>query len=99
MAIEFEVVEKDSIPASKYGQTRKGNSPYDKLVQDFIDSEFDSIAVTTDNDGNALDKDSSNRMYSAINGAIKRKKVGHSVKAMKRLNTIYLVWIGEEPTE
>lgn len=99
MTIKFEVVDKDDIPKSKYGRVSKGNSPYDKLVQDFIDSEFESIAVNTDIDGNPLDKQSSNRMYSSINGAIRRKKVGHNVKAKKRKNTIYLVWVDTEPTE
>lgn len=99
MTIKFEVVDKESIPKSEYGTVRKGKSPYDKLVQDFMDSELECVAVTTDIDGNPLDSKSSSKMYSSINGAIKRKKVGHNVKAKKRKNTIYIVWVDEEQEE
>ena len=97
--IEFEAIEKDDIPRSEYGISRRGTSVYEKLVQDFIDSGYESVAITKDKHGEQLDKKSAVTMYSGINGAIKRMDVGKFVKAMKRKETIYLVYVDEGQDE
>lgn len=94
MAIAYKAINKDEIPKATRGCKSNGNGTFGKIILSFAEDDIESAVIDADENGEPLTKDTSKRMYGNIRTNIDNLGLKDSIKAIKRGNNIYLVWIG-----